>query len=217
MKLWDLPTRAFHILIALLVVTSWFTAENGFMELHLISGLSVISLVVFRVIWGLVGSSTSRFAGFIRSPAAAIDYAKALFRKTPPHYAGHNPLGGWAIMLMLFLLIGQASLGLFSRDDVLFEGPLSYLVSNDLSLEITEFHELLFNLLTGVIVVHVGAALYYRFILKEPLIDAMVTGKNHKLDPAAHPHPSFRSPIIALVIAGASFGTVFWLWGGQLF
>ena len=130
-RIWDLPVRISHWAIALLFAVQWWTGETGRLGWHRLAGYAVIGLVVFRLLWGLLGSSTARFASFVRGPRAVFAYlAKLRVRGDGRFRIGHNPLGGWSVVLMLALLAVQAGLGLYAIDtDGLESGPLAARVS----------------------------------------------------------------------------------------
>lgn len=183
MKVWDLWTRLFHWLIVALVGFSWWSAETGHMDWHYKSGLSALILLVFRLIWGVIGSSTARFANFVRSPAAVIGYLRR--PKESVHAAGHNPLGGYSVILMLLTLIVQVGTGLFAGDtDGLESGPLSYLVTFDQSRVAAKVHHLSFTVLQLLVLLHVVAIIYYR-LRGRRLIAPMITGRDNQLAPDA--------------------------------
>jgi cytochrome b len=180
-RLWDLPTRVFHWLLAAGIAFSWFSAEIGgnWMEWHERSGIFLLSLILFRIVWGFVGSETSRFAHFIRSPAAAIQYWKAA--KTQPkgtsaYYAGHNPMGAWMVIALLGIIGLQGLTGLFATDDIATEGPLAALVSSDTAELLTTLHHAIFNLVLLFAVIHIAAVIFYRLVKRTNLIKAMVVG-----------------------------------------
>lgn len=210
-KVWDLPTRVFHWTIVALVVTSWAMAELGEMDFHLWSGLAVLTLVIFRILWGIFGSTTARFADFIAPPRAAIDYLKATLRSEKRLYAGHNPAGGWAVVGLIALLGLQASTGLFSHDDINFKGPLAYMVSKDVSSLFTELHEVLFNLILAAAAVHVAAAFYYLLFKRENLIRPMVTGLKDENQVPPGTKLSFVNPLFAVILLAASAALVWWI------
>ena len=109
--IWDAPIRLFHWALAMLVTFSYVTAKvgGGWMEWHVRSGYCVLTLLIFRLAWGIAGGETARFAGFVRGPRAALDYARALRTRRPPPIRGHNPLGGWMVVAMLAILLLQAT------------------------------------------------------------------------------------------------------------
>ena len=172
---WDVPVRLFHWTIVVAIAVSWWSAENRVMDVHRYSGYTLLGLVVFRVYWGFVGSSTARFAHFLRGPATIARYVRDPATHTEP---GHNPLGGWSVAILLLLLIAQVVLGLFVTDiDGLESGPLSHLVSFETSRTLAEAHEIIFSVLLTFIAVHVAAILFYLFVRRTNLIAAMVTGR----------------------------------------
>lgn len=207
-RLWDSPTRIFHWLLVILVTVSYFSAEEGEMEIHEISGITVLVLVVFRIIWGFVGSSSARFSHFVRGPRAVLDYIRALLRRDPPHTAGHNPLGGWVVVAFLLMLLVQATLGLFSKDDIFYEGPLTYMITDDTSDTISGIHHELFEFILILIGIHVAAVIGYWLVFKENLIKAMITGKKRVEADATGQSLSFRSPVLAAVITAIVAGIV---------
>jgi len=207
-KVWDLPTRLFHWTLVGLMIVQWWTAENsGTMDYHVWGGYTVLVLVLFRLIWGFVGSETARFGDFLRGPGAALAYVKALIRGETPLYRGHNPMGGWSIMLMLILLLVQVGTGLFANDDILIEGPLYSWVSKDTSDWLTGIHRFNFNLLLAVIAIHVAAVLFYLLVKRENLIHPMLSGRKRLPPELAGQVPRLVSPwrgLAALVVVGLS-------------
>lgn len=177
---WDLPTRLFHWTLVALMIVQWLTAESdGAMKFHVWGGYAVLTLVLFRLMWGFVGSDTARFSHFVRGPGTALGYVKALLRGETPLYVGHNPMGGWSILALLTLLLIQAGTGLFANDDITFDGPLSSWVSKSMSNWLTTVHKVNFNLLLVVIAVHVSAVLFYLLVKRENLIHPMLSGRKH--------------------------------------
>ncbi len=181
---WDLPTRLFHWTLVALILSSWvsyeFAEELGDVTLvwHRWSGLAVLVLLIWRLLWGFGGSSTARFSTFVRGPLAAWQYAQGLFGSNPAIYLGHNPLGA-AMVLTLLLTIGIiAMLGLFAVDDNdLSGGPLYRLVDEAANNWATRWHGRIFDLvMLPLVALHVAANILYGLVKKEPLIRAMVTG-----------------------------------------
>jgi cytochrome b len=173
-RIWDLPTRLFHWAIVLLVPALWATHEFEAMDLHILLGETMLGLVLFRLIWGVIGSSTARFAGFVRGPVTALRYVRGKAGEA----FGHNPLGGWSVLVMLLLLGVQAGLGLFASDeDNLYSGPLSRHVTEETAHILRDRHETLFYILLGFIALHVGAILYYLIVRRDNLVTPMVTGR----------------------------------------
>ena len=133
MRIWDLPTRLFHWVLVLLIFTSWLSAELNFMRVHVVSGLTILSLLLFRLIWGFIGSDTARFSHFLRSTLEASRHLLHLARREPDTEVGHNAAGGWMVIMFLALLAVQAGSGLCANDDALTEGPLAAIVGKERS------------------------------------------------------------------------------------
>ncbi len=176
LKVWDVPTRLFHWTLVLLVAGAWITVEIGRMEWHAWIGQAILALVIYRIIWGIIGSETAQFWNFIRGPKAVFAYAKGLVARHHREPLGHNPLGALMVVALLLLLAVQASLGLTANDDIFFEGPLFNLVGKDLSDWLTGIHHLLFNVILAAVIVHVAAVGLYLVVKRENLIGPMITG-----------------------------------------
>ena len=173
-KVWDRPTRLFHWLLVVLIAAAWWTGEHEDLTWHYRIGMGVLMLILFRLIWGVIGSSTARFSQFVRGPVSVFRYlrgrAGAVF--------GHNPIGGWSVLAMLILLAVQVGLGLFASDeDNLYSGPLSRHVTEETSHILRDRHEMVFYILLGFIVLHVAAILYYLIVRRDNLVTPMVTGR----------------------------------------
>lgn len=199
-RIWDLPTRLFHWLLVGLIGLSWYSGANDMLDLHQWSGLTILTLVVFRLIWGVVGSTTARFSHFLKGPKAVRAYLREFFsnRRTPA--PGHNPLGGWMVTALLIAVAAQGTMGLFTDDAVLFSGPLSHLVSEDTAYAITSVHEAFFNVILVLAGIHVAAILVYRLFKGEGLTWPMITGRKSLPAPIAAKAQklSFKSPWLAL-------------------
>ncbi len=183
MRVWDSPTRLFHWLLVGLFGFSWWSAETTAMEWHVLSGLTLLGLIAFRLIWGFIGGSTARFAQFVRSPVSVLAYLRS---DAAPARAGHNPLGGYSVIVMLLLLMAQVTSGLFATDvDGLDSGPLSFLLSFDQSRQAAGLHELSFNALLAVCALHIVAILFYLVVRKRNLVGPMITGRDAALEGAA--------------------------------
>lgn len=172
------------------------------LEWHYRTGLAILGLVVFRLAWGVIGSSTARFANFVRGPRRVLDYLRG--RGVP--FLGHNPLGALSVLALLAMVAVQAGLGLFASDeDGLMPGPLSGLVSDERSEAATELHEALFDWLLILIGLHVAAILFYLVVKRENLVGPMFTGRRPAPPgaPAMVPAPRGRL-LAALAIAAAT-------------
>jgi cytochrome b len=178
-KVWDLPVRLFHWLIVLTVGFSWYSAEIGNMVWHYWSGVAALVLVLFRLIWGVIGSSTARFSSFVRAPAAVLTYLRRPRGK--PLAGGHNPIGGYSVIAMLIILAAQVATGLFAVDvDGMESGPLSYLVAFDQGRIAANVHHLTFTLLQAMVFLHVLAIAFYAACGRR-LVKPMITGRDGQL------------------------------------
>jgi cytochrome b len=175
---WDIPTRIFHWLLVVFVLISFVTGNIGgnAMQYHLWSGYMVLTVLLFRIVWGLIGGRESRFVKFVKGPAAVARYATTFLSNSATPYLGHNPLGGWSIIAMLLALLVQADTGLFANDDIITEGPLFDWVSKPTSDWLTQIHKLNQIVIIGLVCVHVLAILFYFFYKRENLITPMITG-----------------------------------------
>lgn len=171
-RVWDIPTRAVHWLLALLIPFSWWSANNDHLPWHRLSGYTILGLLVFRLIWGFVGSPTARFGQFLQGPRAVTDQLRGLAATR----VGHTPLGGLSIIAMLTVLAGQVGLGLFAVDeDGLEAGPLSHFVSFDAGRTIAHLHHRLFWALVALIAMHLAAIAVYA-LRGRNLLGPMITG-----------------------------------------
>ncbi|HEV7856816.1 MAG TPA: cytochrome b/b6 domain-containing protein [Herminiimonas sp.] len=191
---WDLPIRIFHWALVAAVTTAIITGELGgtWMPIHEKAGLTIIGLVVFRLVWGFVGSTHARFLNFVPSPKKINAYVKGKWQGV-----GHNPLGALSVFALLGLLALQAGTGLFSNDDITFSGPLSSFVDEVLSHRLTAFHQLLSYLLLGLTALHVLVIGFYVWYKKHNLIKPMVTGWTE----AEVDKPAEKGKLPALILA----------------
>ena len=208
---WDLPVRVFHWSVVVLVALSWAAVENGYMKLHLWSGLTLLTLLLFRIAWGFVGSTTARFADFVQGPGKAVAYLRAMARGEHVAQAGHNPAGGWMVLLLLAVLLLQAATGLFSNDGVRFNGPLAAEISSRLSDRLTSLHGTMFNFILLLVWMHVVAVLYYRFVRGGNLIAAMISGRKPRGEIGAQTALKFVPLRWALLCLALAAGLVWWI------
>ena len=208
---WDFPTRLFHWLLVIFVIISFVTGTIGgnTMQYHQWSGFAVLVLILFRLIWGVVGSGESRFVAFVKGPSSVLRYAVTLLRRDSPHYLGHNPLGGWSIIAMLSALLVQAATGLFANDDIVTEGPLYGWVSKATSDELTRIHRLNQEVIIVLVLIHVLALLFYFLYKRENLLKPMITGV--KQWSGAESEPVTRRTWIAAAITGLVGMAVYFL------
>lgn len=206
-RVWDIPTRLFHWSIVFFFGVSWWSAENHEMEWHFWSGSIALGLVLFRLIWGVIGGSTARFASFVRVPGKVVAYLRA--DAGEGRAAGHNPLGAYSVIAMLALLVVQVGTGLVSSDtDGLYPGPLNHLVSYETGEWTTEIHEISFNILLALIGLHVLAILFYTVVRKHGLLRAMITGADAGIDASKGslvPAPLWRLGLALLISAGVAW------------
>ncbi|HEU5134029.1 MAG TPA: cytochrome b/b6 domain-containing protein [Steroidobacteraceae bacterium] len=194
-RVWDVPTRLVHWLLVLLVTFSWWSAETGRMEWHRWSGYTLLGLVIFRLYWGLAGSSTARFTRFVRGPRAILGYLKGGWTAVP----GHNPLGALSVVALLALLAIQVVLGLFAVDvDGIESGPLSTYVSFEAGRAAAHWHEDIFDVLSALILLHIVAVMYYVFFRKQSLVAAMVHGR--RAFPEPQPAPMQSASVVRLLL-----------------
>jgi cytochrome b len=172
-RVWDLPIRLFHWSLALAVTVAIATGKAGgaWMDIHGKAGLTIIGLVVFRVVWGFVGSTHARFRDFAPTPAKLRAYLQGRWQG-----AGHNPLGALSVFALLGLLALQAGTGLFSNDDIAFSGPYFASVSAALAERLTGWHHVIGNVLLWLAASHVVAIAFYFGVRKDNLVKPMLTG-----------------------------------------
>ncbi len=211
-RAWDGATRLFHWTFLALIVSAYLTrrySDDPFLYLHRLNGYGILTLLLFRLFWGFVGSSTSRFAAFFPLPVPAFRYLAALLRGKPLHYLGHNPLGSALILVMLLAVAAQACTGLFTSDDALAQGPLHDHASAIVAARAYAFHAKGFWIILALAAVHVAANLTYHFVLKDRLITSMVTGMKPAMvyvdQQQARVAPAARA-VVCLVAAAAIVG-----------
>lgn len=210
-QVWDLPVRVFHWGLLLLVVAAVVTAKIGgnAMIWHGRIGQAILALIVFRIVWGLVGSTTARFSHFVRGPRGVLDCLMGRWRGV-----GHTPLGALSILALLGVLGAQATTGLFATDDIAFTGPLYRAVSSSTALQLSGWHRQGQWPIYGLVTLHILAILFYRIVKKEDLITPMVKGTRQVDDPTA---VSTRGGgLVALAMALGAAGLAIWIAGGGL-
>lgn len=202
-RVWDLPTRLFHWLLALLVVAAFVTGWFGgnLIEWHGRAGIAITGLLAFRLVWGFVGSTYARFADFVPGPAHIWAHIRGEWNGL-----GHNPFGALSVLALLAILIFQVGSGLVSNDDIAFEGPLYALVSKDTSDWLSSLHRLNFWVIIVLVSLHVLAILFYVHVKKDNLVKPMITGVKEVADPDAKPAQGGGPVafILALVVAGVA-------------
>ncbi len=225
-RVWDLPIRVFHWSLLLLMSLSWLSVEQSewfsshvlqtlglsgdAIEWHARFGYCLLALLVFRIGWGVFGSETARFSHFLRSPRLALAHLRHLLKREHQPVAGHNPAGGWMVLLMLLLIASQISTGLFANDDVYFEAPLAAWVGSDWSSTITGWHGANFDLLLITVVLHIVAIVVYKVWARDALVPPMITGSRHL--PQSEPMPFMQKTWLAILWTICCAGLLWWLW-----
>ncbi|WP_422839336.1 cytochrome b/b6 domain-containing protein [Aquabacterium sp.] len=209
-RLWDLPLRLFHWGLLASVGTAIATglAGGGWMSLHAQAGLAVMGLVVFRLVWGGLGSTYARFATFVPGPATVWAYVKGQWQGV-----GHNPLGALSVLALLGVVAAQALTGAFGNDEISFTGPLASLVSEERSIALTNLHHQLVKVLYGLIALHVAAIVFYTRFKKDNLVRPMVTGWKDVPASVKTPHQAgWGALTISLVVSAASLYVASGVW-----
>jgi cytochrome b len=213
-KVWDLPTRLFHWALVFCVLGLLVSVQIGgaAMAWHFRFGYSVLTLVMFRLIWGFVGGQWSRFSAFAFSPATALRYLKG--SRCPEQEIGHNPLGAWSVFALLLFLVLQVSAGLFADDEISNAGPLVKYASSAWVNNATFYHKSVGKfILLGLIALHIGAIAFHYFIKKDNLVTPMVKGFKLTQVNAMSSRDDTRSRLLAAVLFALCGLLVAWLVG----
>jgi cytochrome b len=218
-RVWDLPVRLFHWVLVALMVLSYVTGQAGneWMKLHFWSGYAILTLIVFRIAWGFVGSTTARFSSFVKGPGAFFGHLKEMLGHERPREVGHNPVGGAMVVALLLAVLLQASTGLFSADtdEGTVTGPLALKVADKVVDKATAFHHFWINVILVMVALHVLAAVAYLVWKRQNLIGAMLTGHKPRADVVAPGEPvptiSFGSGRLALSLLIAAAALVYFI------
>ena len=205
MKVWDGSTRLFHwslfILFCMAAYSGFQDKFGSYADMHLTAGVGVLILILWRILWGFWGSETSRFSSFIVSPSTIITYVKTLPSRNSKAMAGHNPLGGVMVAVMIILLLLHPLLGLFATDGMFFSGPLRDMVDSSTAGQATAVHKILGIVLIVIACLHVSAILFYAIWKRIDLIRPMILGKASKKQADVMTHqPQMRSQIFAAIL-----------------
>ena len=205
-RVWDAPTRLFHWCLVTLMLISWRTGEAGgeWLRYHFWSGYAILTLVLFRIVWGLVGGEHARFASFVRGLPSALHHVREVLRPGPTSDVGHNAIGGWMIVVMLLVLLVQTSTGMFADDDIVTTGPLGDLVSSATRARLTTIHKYNFDLILVLAAIHVAAVLVYWIVKRQNLVAAMITGRKHGLAASAVDAAAAHPALAAAALVGAA-------------
>ena len=209
-RIWDLPTRLFHWALAASVIALVITAKAGAMLWHERLGYVVLALLVFRIVWGLVGGRWSRFSAFLYSPVRFVRYLRGSAH--PEDSIGHSPLGALSVFGLLAVLAAQVATGLMSDDEIAFSGPLTRFVSNAVVGQATSYHkEIGQYLVIGLVVLHLLAVLFYVVVRRQRLVRPMVQGDKQLAAPAAPSRDDWVSRVLALVVLAGSAALAWWV------
>ena len=200
MRVWDAPVRLFHWALVALLLTSWISIEfANNLRIHMLAGQAMLALLLFRLVWGFVGSETSRFSHFLGNPFHAVTHLMHMTKKEPDTQVGHNAAGGWMVLVMLLVLLAQVSTGLIIADEESFiEAPLNHLVGAEWGAWAKKQHRWLFTAIQIMVALHLLAIAAYALLKRHDLVRPMLTGK--KRLPAATPQPRMASPYLALAL-----------------
>ncbi len=210
-RVWDLPTRIFHwaLVAGVLGLAISGTLGGNAMIWHFRFGYAVLTLLLFRIVWGLVGGRWSRFGAFIYSPQSVYNYLKG--RGKAEHSVGHSPIGAGSVFAMLGILLAQAGTGLLSDDEIAFAGPLTSLVSNATVSLATNYHKNIGKwIVLALVLLHVAAIVFYLW-RKHNLVGAMLHGDKEMVARVAPSRDDAASRTAALVVLAACAGVVYWI------
>ena len=211
-RIWDLPTRLFHWTLAAAVVGLVVTAKVGgnAMEWHFRLGYGVLALLVFRIVWGLIGGRWSRFTSFLYSPARLLRYMRG--SASVEDGAGHSPLGALSVFGLLAVLAAQVGSGLLSDDEIAFAGPLTRFVSSAVVSQATSYHtEIGQFLVLGLVALHIIAIVFYVKVRRQRLVQPMVHGDKLLTSPVAPSRDDLVSRAVALVVLALSGALAWWV------
>jgi cytochrome b len=180
-RVWDLPIRLFHWLLVACIVGSLICVNIGgnAIQWHAYFGYSILTLLIFRIIWGFIGSTHARFASFLPNRMAITNYLQG----KSPRFLGHNPIGALSVFALLLVLSVQALTGLFVDDEIAFQGPLSKYLSESSVSFLSEIHESNQVVIYTLIAIHIAAIWYYKKFKGEDLIRPMISG-DKEIDPS---------------------------------
>jgi cytochrome b len=209
-RVWDLPVRLFHWTLVLCIVGLVVTGYAGKLEWHSKIGYTVFTLLLFRIVWGLVGGHWARFATFFYSPRSVVAYLRG--QAHPDHLVGHNPLGAGSVFAMLLVLMAQVATGLVSDDESAFTGPLNRFIATSKGLAATWYHKRVGQwLIAALVLLHIGAVLFYLWRKRDNLIRPMVSGDKMLAHEARSSRDDTASRVGAAVTLAACAGLVWWV------
>lgn len=209
-RVWDLPTRLFHWLLAACVIALVATAKAGAMLWHERLGYAVLTLLLFRIVWGVVGGHWSRFASFLYAPGSVVAYLRG--RAHPDHLIGHTPLGAASVFAMLLVLAAQVGTGLVSDDEIAFTGPLNRFISTDAGLAATSYHRAIGQwLVLGLVLLHLAAIAWYAWRKRQNLVRPMLAGDKEVAAEARSSRDDTVTRTAAAVLLAACGAATWWI------
>lgn len=203
---WDLLQRLVHWCFPVLIVFAWWSAENGHMQWHAYCGYTVLVLVLWRIVWGFIGSTYAKFSQFVVGVPSIVAYLKGNGLEQP----GHNPLGGWSVVIILALLLLQAISGLFNTDELLLQGPLTVFASSGMIEIASEMHEVVWHATQALVFTHILVVCYHQWVKKDGLITQMGFGSRLTLGPSKRPR-LVLGVLVFVVIAALVVAIGLWL------
>lgn len=210
-QIWDWPVRLTHWSFVVLVPAMYLTAENDVWAWHTRLGHVLLALLIFRLIWGFIGTETARFSRFVKGPGRVLSYLRGDY--DDKREVGHSPLGALAVIALLSVMLAQVGMGLFAGDPYDgATGPLNALVSVSTADMITDTHEWFVYAVFAMIGLHITAIALYAGLRMQNLVGPMVVGKGEKAEGVAG--NSSASPRNFLVAAGVAVGFAVWIWFG---
>ncbi len=199
---WDGATRLFHWVVVMLFAAAYVTWRLNRMNWHAYAGYALFTAILFRILWGFFGSETTRFSRFLASPRAAARHLAHALRREPDRQAGHNPAGGWMVLLLLLLLLCETLTGVYVANDVADEGPFTELIPAPVANTITALHWIIWDALLAAVALHLLAVVFYAVVKGQNLLLPMVTG--WKTLPAGVQQPRMVGATRAAVLLGCS-------------
>ena len=201
--IWDLNTRIFHLLLILTITISIISGKFSYFYIHEISGITVFLLILFRIYWGFFGGFYSKFKNFNLNKNSLLNF----FKNKEKKYFGHNPLGSLSIFSIFLLILFLSLSGMFSSDDIFYDGPFVKLAPQLVGF-FTNIHNILHYFLYTLLILHLCAVSYYQFYLKEKIINQMIDGKSQDKNFIQKDYPSKKSVygllVLILIFSGPS-------------
>ena len=208
-RVWDLPTRLFHWLLAAGVTGLVVTGQVGgsWMDWHFRLGYGVLALLLFRLVWGFVGGHWSRFTHFLYGPATIWRYLSG--HSAPEHGVGHNPLGFLSVLGLLGFTLLQVATGLFSDDEIATSGPLSKFATSEWVSRASDYHTDIGKfILLALVFLHLAAIVFYRVKKKQNLVAPMVWGDKQTELGVPSARDDLATRLLALGVLALSGGAV---------